>query len=304
MITIPTTFVLGAGASQPYGFPTGIGLRKIILENFIPNPNTQWIEALNLQNVDKAVALRFASQFSRSGTLSIDSFLSSHSDLVTVGKICIALALIPFEEEDKLFEPALAGSVGWYEHLLKNIVSSNDMVQPGIITIITFNYDRSLDHFIYKAIMNTFSDQLEKQEVKIENLLDRIQIHHIHGQLGDLSWQGNHSRAYSPNLSEGSLEIAWKRIRVPSEQYENKTADTIVGYNLNQSERIYFLGFGYDDDNLEKLGISSLKGKTIIGTSYNLTDLERRKITSNWGIELPQDNCMILEFLRRHAPLD
>ncbi|MCH7950707.1 MAG: WbqC family protein [Candidatus Dadabacteria bacterium] len=32
MITNPTVFILGAGASKPYGFPTGMGLKNEILK--------------------------------------------------------------------------------------------------------------------------------------------------------------------------------------------------------------------------------------------------------------------------------
>ena len=35
MITIPTVFILGAGASKSYGFPTGAELRKDIIRNCV-----------------------------------------------------------------------------------------------------------------------------------------------------------------------------------------------------------------------------------------------------------------------------
>ena len=35
MITHPTVFILGAGASKPYGFPTGKELRVQIITEFV-----------------------------------------------------------------------------------------------------------------------------------------------------------------------------------------------------------------------------------------------------------------------------
>ena len=34
MITKPTVFILGAGASKPYGYPTGDGLKDFIVDQF------------------------------------------------------------------------------------------------------------------------------------------------------------------------------------------------------------------------------------------------------------------------------
>jgi hypothetical protein len=36
MITVPTVLVLGAGASAPYGFPSGAELRRIIISSLKP----------------------------------------------------------------------------------------------------------------------------------------------------------------------------------------------------------------------------------------------------------------------------
>jgi len=40
MIKRPTVLILGAGASNPYGFPTGLGLSQSIIGNLRPlGPN-------------------------------------------------------------------------------------------------------------------------------------------------------------------------------------------------------------------------------------------------------------------------
>ena len=67
-----TVFVLGAGASNPFGLPLGTGLRRFVLENF----NDKQGHAVHLYNttgfteqqVEKFIsALRFSGRFALNG---------------------------------------------------------------------------------------------------------------------------------------------------------------------------------------------------------------------------------------------
>jgi len=61
MIKIPTCLVLGAGASVPYGFPSGIGLRKTIIKDFT---NERWLSLLSkLEFEDKDYIASFHTDF-------------------------------------------------------------------------------------------------------------------------------------------------------------------------------------------------------------------------------------------------
>ena len=74
------------------------------------------------------------------------------------------------------------------------------------------------------------------------------------------------------------------------------------------AERMYFLGFGYHDDNMRRLGFENGKGfgrpsnmPTIIGTAYNISGPNRtilnRKFPNvglaqaDWKITTFLDNC-------------
>jgi hypothetical protein len=48
MITTPTVFILGAGASKPYGFPDGAGLREALLQGVIGRFKTRHLWALQM----------------------------------------------------------------------------------------------------------------------------------------------------------------------------------------------------------------------------------------------------------------
>ena len=56
------------------------------------------------------------------------------------------------------------------------------------ITFITFNYDRSLEHFFYNSFLTLTNLIPEIQKVE---LLKKIKIFHVYGTLADLPWQND-----------------------------------------------------------------------------------------------------------------
>jgi len=93
-----TVLVLGAGASAPYGFPSGQKLCDIIKVDL---NRTQ--DELDRMGVHKRSYDMFRQQLQRAGRSSVDAFLESRPDLIGQGRLAIALALLPCEKEDRLF---------------------------------------------------------------------------------------------------------------------------------------------------------------------------------------------------------
>src|SRR5687768_2077401 len=102
MLTKPIVLVLGAGASVPFGFPTGRNLSELIVQQL--RSGQAGFKALQQYGgyTDDEINL-FRQTFSRSGQNSIDAFLEHRSDLLGIGKAATAQALIRFESEEKLF---------------------------------------------------------------------------------------------------------------------------------------------------------------------------------------------------------
>lgn len=90
MIRRNTVFVLGAGASYPYGFPTGEGLVNEIIA-LASEERTRDAFLLN-GCVDRDVK-RFAQDLSDSEFPSVDAFLEHRRDFLTIGKLAISLSL-------------------------------------------------------------------------------------------------------------------------------------------------------------------------------------------------------------------
>ena len=70
---------------------------------------------------------------------------------------------------------------------------------------------------------------------------------------------------------------------------------------MKDASHIYFLGFGYNDANLERLRLSELpKDKYVAGSSYGLGRTEKLGITDKWKINLPGEGDDVLGFLKNH----
>ena len=106
MIKAPTVFVLGAGASAPYGFPLGRTLMSEIVRKLRKAGDFRDQVQACAPHTDMA---RFTSRLSASGRSSIDLFLEKRPDLLEIGKAAIVRALVPYEiddEFDTIFPPA------------------------------------------------------------------------------------------------------------------------------------------------------------------------------------------------------
>src|SRR4051794_6006231 len=104
MIATRTVFVLGAGASMPYAFPSGAQLRRELVEEFGSRLITSAGGSLvKLSGFSGDQVRGFAHAFSRSNMASIDAFLAKRQEFADVGKAAIALILSRKEVDANLF---------------------------------------------------------------------------------------------------------------------------------------------------------------------------------------------------------
>ncbi len=319
MITKPTVFVLGAGVSIPYGYPSGAGLVKDIFTNIT---SSIWRETYSNCGLDVKEMDSLKSELNLSQMPSIDAFLEHRRDeFIKAGKAAIALSLLSKENPDT-FNDFDNREKGIYNYLYQNLTTSWEEFKENKLTIITFNYDRSLEHFLFSALKHSYN----KSDSEVAEAIQAIPIIHVHGSLGPLSWQANGGIDYCPLFrnDQGASEIA-KRIKVASEnivivsEAEPKSKEfKAANKYLSEAERIYFLGFGYYSVNLERLGLSQLGvadrslnriGPTLRliqcrGSGMGLGSSQIRSIQTQWNIWLPDKHFNALEFLRECADLD
>jgi hypothetical protein len=149
MITKRTVFVLGAGASAHYGFPTGgdllLAAQELTerqLEEHIPSSMQSGISTLY-------------DTLAHTGESSIDAMLETRGDIQVPGKALIARLLLQAEWNVK---PKYGPKYNWYRTLFAAVNAptlSEVLSQP--VTFVTFNYDRSLEHFLAEALRVKFT---------------------------------------------------------------------------------------------------------------------------------------------------
>ena len=199
MFTTPTVLVLGAGASYPYGFPTAKGLKELICEQFSSTRATasQLLSCLNPEGskFTPEEFSEFTEAFLKSGQPSVDAFLERRPEFLGVGKLAIAFCLMPFEREEKLYHPDPERGEDWYEYLSVKLNSSFEEFGENKLSIITFNYDRSLEHYLLNSLINLHG----KTRDECAKALAQIPIVHVYGQLGERPYPQQGSQMYRPD---------------------------------------------------------------------------------------------------------
>lgn len=312
MIKVPTVLILGAGASMPYNFPSGRELVDRILISLgnygTITPRSKLMEiGFDSQKIDD-----FSYSLAGSFKGSVDAFLEDRKEFIDVGKAAIAQALIPYEvstsfrrrqRDDKFGK---VGQLEWYEYLFNQLYSTFEKFGDNEISIITYNYDRSLEEFLFNALSNSSG---KPKDACIEQI-KKIPIIHLHGKLGNLPWQSTDNVLKYNALAEYGtipadvIENAGNSIRIIYEDF-NLTNDREFNdaYQLlGKAERIYFLGFGYNDINLSRLKIESLENKHIEGSCFGFEEKELHIIGKKYKrIDLIPNyrHLKILEYLRQ-----
>jgi hypothetical protein len=310
MITRPTTLILGAGASAPFGFPTGYQLLQRVLEVTRPNHNINSKEHFEQFQHTRIDVESFYKALLKSGAQSVDSFLERRPEYVSIGKMAMAIVLISYENEWELVKH---DGKSWYEYLFNHLNTHFDDFGKNKLNILTFNYDRSLEHFLLAALVNMYGKPIEQ----CVEMVKTVPIIHLHGDLGGLpELETGNIRDYNPDVNRNSLRIASERIKIVHEGLESAPQFRQARDILNTSEVICFLGFGYHPLNMRRLGFERIEpsqftyaGKDIRGTTYGLTDAECNQINKKYGLGLRNfgahlfHQLEVLQFLREMGTL-
>ncbi len=258
MIDIPVVLVLGAGASHPYGFPLG---RDLVDEAIT---NSSGLKPI-LAEIHDALPRRleaFLRALDTARPTSIDAFLEArHPQFEYEGKAVIAYHLMKKEDEKKL--DTVPRDEDWYQHFLYEMLHINDYNNIGFsrISILTYNYDRSLEYFVFKRLRG-----LGHSEEACRKAVEALYIRHLHGQIGYLPEIDGKGRRYEPRVDAARLKLAIDGIRVIHEPVVENDPIFFEPYIwLRQAKNVIFLGFGYLDKNVERL---NLQENRMTNTSY------------------------------------
>jgi hypothetical protein len=118
-----TVFVLGAGASQPYGFPLGAELVDKICAEIIAKDKMGIVPRLEEADFDSDLITRFALAMREARPYSVDAFLETRGEeFRDVGKAAIADVLARAEDQGGLESAAVEHD--WYRYLFNQFLVS------------------------------------------------------------------------------------------------------------------------------------------------------------------------------------
>jgi hypothetical protein len=250
VISTSTVFVLGAGASAPYEFDTGRGLLEraralsvhTIAERIAPLPRQG---APDLHDA-----------LGHTGESSIDAMLEARVNIQAPGKALMARLLL--EQEREALKKRHTSARGWY----RTLFSAMDAPSPQEaldqkIRFVTFNYDRSLEYFLWHAWRVKFNPDLVVDPAALRRMFI-----HVHGQLGFLPEVGGgvvvSYGGGAEEITDGDVLEASKSIKIISEPHPNDPQFVEARKAIKQADRLVFLGFGFSPRNLERLQLSSV----------------------------------------------
>ncbi|MBN2136566.1 MAG: hypothetical protein JW720_02050 [Sedimentisphaerales bacterium] len=290
---------------------------------------------------------KFRIKFDNSTTESIDFFMARNPKLAPVGKCFIAFEIFDAERRSLFREKAaytqwkqeqerIAGNLlggfntntylqskdfqggDWYSYLFHRLAEgliAKDILPDfsgGKLAFVTFNYDRSLEHFLYESVRNSFT---EVPQQKVIECLTELPILHVYGRLAPLKWQDPEAGIdYRPSIAGGLIKQTAQNIRTIYE--ERESAELAEAHRLIKSaQQIFFLGLGYARENMDVLKLPGLihPNCEVYGTGFGMTDREIATIlnTVRSGRNADSDGykercntniepCDCLELLRKH----
>ena len=308
-------FVIGAGCSVPYGFPTGTMLMQK-LKNFdygtkFPRKNYSdgdiflvdlYQEHFGYSSTDNKmeyqsdyamvlpypeheklynqlmdeIVLPFSQSVRNSMMVSTDEFLKNRLSQEKSNEVDFGKRLIAYEIL-KAEQTSRLGNIDWVQHLLSRIDQHDNWKEILKQTVfLTFNYDRVLEYCIFLYLT---SDK-QYSDADAHAFIKEMQIHHVNGFIGSLE------KIPFGAVENGKYQEIAKRMETVWEKRRNRDESEKEKYQgfLKSAQRVYFLGFSYIPDNLEYIGIPRgaeiIRNAKVYATAMGLSSQNRLRIST------------------------
>ena len=302
MFAVPTTLIVGAGASFELGFPLGSTLTSkiagylrtrdtnafhIVVDNPVIRETLQRVAQKELVSVTHLTNAAIAAADAMAVSPSIDNYLYAHSsnqNLQIVAKVSLAASILEAEQGTALYvdpsnvfnkpslNPLKATWYGGFWQRLSDGVRLEDVDTIfNNLRIITFNYDRCIEQYLFWALQHYFG--LPRNNAK-ELMETRLQIFHPYGQVGPFQRSsGDYDITFGEEIEPESLTRVWKDLRTFSEQVASQAQLKDIKKAVQEASTLVFLGMAYHRQNLEILTPPTQCSATkVFGTTYGLSD--------------------------------
>ena len=247
MITRPTVLVLGAGASAPYGFPTGGEILNQLRD--MPDqwrnpiaPECGWAREVH----DALIEFLY-----NSGVFSIDAIAGHRKDIEPYAKGATAYLVSRQEKERPVLQAGKQSDWLKYLHnLMFTTPSGTDPLRPVPLKVITYNHDRSFE-FATVRRATTIYGSAENAKLK----LSQMRVLHVHGSIGPLKhWDTAEPHIpFDSPMNSALIKTVWPRIKFIHEQNENSPEFREAQDILQWAHVVIFLGCGMHEENVKRL---------------------------------------------------
>jgi hypothetical protein len=292
------TFFVGAGASCPYGFPTGSGLVGSII-NSLSNPSETLIGKHLLAHSDytKEGLTDFAdllhSYRLEVETESIDDFFHINRD-TSIREICRYATFCTILHQEQQYLLNRSGIPDWlymfFVPFLVNFSSPDEFVDALNRTsntswekvlgihFISLNYDRMIEQRLLEILRAHIPNQGEILEI----IKGRFHYEHPHGSLWTIS-----DLPFGATLPEGkeALNNTVKRLAFWCEKSNKPEAWGIQNALVPLRGTLCFLGYGFHEiinDRFDPEHSSDSKLSKVVATTYGIKDQQRRSKIQEW----------------------
>jgi len=296
-----TVYVIGAGASSEIGMPTGSDLKNSIIDilteiknshsyknssKFLDFPdhiksarNGIYVYAnYNEDAFEKYIVIIDEIIQSLELTTSIDNLLydfKNNHEFQVIGKIAIVSAILKAESKCALcdltnfenIKPTMEGT--WYFSLFSELIKQaniNEFIgRLKNIYFIIFNYDRTLEYYLFTMIKRFY----KTNDIETAKIIYNMNIYHPYGQPGFLEVQkgvikNRFGNVNAINFYQLSSMIKTFMLDNNNDVQEHKAACDFL-YN---ADKVFFLGFAFHQQNIDLLFPNKV-------TKSNINELDR-----------------------------
>lgn len=259
MISVPTCLILGAGASQPYGYPLGGDLLTGIAQGAFDLPAN--LKALGFE---EGQIRDFQQSLAASGVGSVDAYLERVDRHREIGRIALAHQML---HHDNRAANLSTDWLGYVWRLLIEDVTKPEQLAGNRLSIVTFNYDTSVERAIQNAIQKTF----DIPSRKAAEFAAAVYIVHVYGRLPIAQTEDQlEPIPATPENARGAADS----LLVLHEGVDDSSELVVARQLLMQAQQRFFLGFAYLKENVTRLRVNTwLTGRGLApwGTTHGMT---------------------------------
>jgi hypothetical protein len=308
-MTINTVYIIGAGASKEANLPTGAELKSKIIDlldlyfdyqqtkgdRIIGQALITYAKAQGDKNIKDYVESAWHIRDALPQALSIDNFIDAHKGnekIALCGKLAIVRSILDAEANSMLKfndngrqDTINFGSLEktWYMQFFRLITENctKDDLKNRFqsITLIIFNYDRCIEHFLYYALQNYY--RISNQEAA--DVIKSINIYHPYGDVGYLPWYnpaGAIQYGATPNVQK-LLDYSSK-IKTFTEGTDPNSSNILsLHQKMIEADRVVFLGFAFHKLNMQLISpsdkpkITPKREVKCFATTLNISDSDK-----------------------------